>query len=178
MKKILMGLAMALMFFVLMIALFVIVFMFFFPGDEEMLANGEIVSSEEMQVIVQERDSLLVDVDSLLAVLAQNNVALDSLGQELTYRDAMVRTLEGSLQERDAEIESLRQVGLNAQEMARTFATMSVDELTPIVARLSDDVILDIYTQTTNKRRKYLLTALGDDRAAALTNRLVKKEGS
>jgi len=79
MKKILMGLAMALMFFVLMIVLFVIVFAIFFPGDEEMLANGEIVSSKEMQAIIQVRDSLLVDVDSLLAVLAQNNVALDSL---------------------------------------------------------------------------------------------------
>ncbi|UCD38459.1 MAG: hypothetical protein JSW54_03000 [Fidelibacterota bacterium] len=178
MKKILMGLAMALVFFVLMIVLFVVVFIFFFTGDEEMLANGDFVSSEEMQVIVQKHDSLLADVDSLLVVLAQNNAAIDSLELELTYRNANLRILEENLQERDAEIESLRQVGMNAQDMAKTFATMSVAELTPIVARLSDDVVIDIYRYTTTKRRKYLLTALGDDRAAALTNRLVKKEGS
>ena len=55
---------------------------------------------------------------------------------------------------------------------------MTVDELSPIVARLSDQVVLDIYQQTANKRRKYLLTALGDERAAAMTNRLVKEKGS
>ena len=40
------------------------------------------------------------------------------------------------------------------------------------------DEVLDIYQQTANKRRKYLLTALGDERAAAMTNRLVKEKGS
>jgi len=178
MKKILMGLAMALMFFVLMIVLFVIVFVIFFPGDEEMLANGEIVSSKEMQAIIQERDSLLVDLDSLQSVLVQSNTALDSLERELAFGDATVKGLEGRLQVKDAELESLRQVEVNAQDMARTFATMTVVELTPIVAKLSDEVVMDIYKHTTNKRRKFLLAALGDDSAAALTNRLVKQKGS
>ena len=178
MKKILMGLAMALVFFVLIIVLFVIVFVIFFPGDEEMLANGEIVSSKEMQAIIQERDSLLVDLDSLQSVLVQSNVALDSLERELAFGDATVKGLEGRLQVKDAELESLRQVEVNAQDMARTFATMTVTELTPIVAKLSDEVVMDIYKHTTNKRRKFLLAALGDDRAAELTNRLVKQKGS
>ena len=177
MKKILMGLAVALLFFVLVVVLFIIGFIIF-AGEEEMLANGEIVSSKEMQAIVQERDALLVDVDSLLAVLAQNNVALDSLERELAFGDATVKGLEGRLQVKDAELESLRQVEVNAQDMARTFATMTVTELTPIVAKLSDEVVMDIYKHTTNKRRKFLLAALGDDRAAALTNRLVKQKGS
>lgn len=179
MKKVLMGLAMALLFFVLVVVLFILVFIFFFPGEEEMLANGdEIVSSKEMRAIIQEREALLVDVDSLQAVLAQKNVALDSLGQELAFRSATLKGLEGRLQERDAELESLRRVEVNAQDMARTFATMSVAELTPIVAKLSDEVVMDIYKHTTTKRRKFLLAALGDDRAAALTNRLVKQKGS
>ncbi len=178
MKKLLMGLAIALIFFVLMIVVFFLIF--FFTGNEGMLADEEdaTLSSKEMQVVVQERDSLLVDVDSILAVLAQNKAALDSLERELTFKDATAKTLEGRLQEKDVELVSLRQVGMNAQDMARTFATMTVAELTPIVAKLSDDVVMDIYKQTTNKRRKYLLTALGDDRAATLTSRMVKRKGS
>ncbi|MFC1482082.1 hypothetical protein ACFL6E_07560, partial [Candidatus Neomarinimicrobiota bacterium] len=62
--------------------------------------------------------------------------------------------------------------------MAKTFSTMTVAELTPIISRLSDDVVLDIYKNTTSKRRKFLLSALGNERAAAMTNRLVSKEGS
>ncbi len=178
MKKLLMGLAIALIFFVLMIVVFFLIF--FFTGNEGMLADEEdaTLSSKEMQVVVQERDSLLVDVDSILAVLGQNKAALDSLERELTFKDATAKTLEGRLQEKDVELVSLRQVGMNAQDMARTFATMTVAELTPIVAKLSDDVVMDIYKQTTNKRRKYLLTALGDDRAATLTSRMVKRKGS
>lgn len=177
MKKLLMGLAIALMFFVLMIVLFFVIFLL--TGGEEMLVNGdETVSNKEMQAIVQERDSLLVDVDSLQSVLARSNTALDSLERELTFTGATAKTLERRLQEKDAEIESLRQVEVNAQDMARTFATMTVAELTPIVAKLSDDVVMDIYKHTTSKRKKFLLAALGDDRAATLTSRLVKRKGS
>ena len=178
MKKLLMGLAIALVFFVLMIVLFFVIFLFI--GDGEMLTEGEgeILSSKEMQAIVQERDSLLVDLDSLLSVMARNNAALDSLERELTFVGATAKTLGGRLQEKDAEIESLRRVEVNAQDVARTFATMTVAELTPIVAKLSDDVVMDIYKHTTNKRKKFLLAALGDDRAATLTSRLVKRKGS
>jgi len=178
MKKLFMGLAIALMFFVLMIVLFFVIFLVI--GDGEMLTEGEdeIFSSKEMQAVVQERDSLLVDIDSLLSVMARNNTALDSLERELTFVGATAKTLGERLQTKDAEIESLRRVEVNAQDMARTFATMTVAELTPIVARLSDDVVMDIYEHTTSKKRKFLLAALGDDRAATLTNRLVKRKGS
>ena len=56
-------------------------------------------------------------------------------------------------------------------------STMTVAELTPIISRLSDDVVLDIYKNTSSKKRKFLLSALGDERAAAITNRLISKEG-
>ena len=177
MKKLFMGLGIALMFFVLMIVVFFAIF--YFTSDEEMLAEGDgIISSKEMQAVVQERDSLLVDIDSLLSVMARNNTALDSLERELTFVGATAKTLGGRLQEKDAQIESLRRVEVNAQDMARTFATMTVAELTPIVAKLSDDVVMDIYKHTTSKRKKFLLAALGDDRAATLTSRLVKRKGS
>ena len=178
MKKVLIGLGGALLFFLLLVAVFFIVF-FFLPGDEEMLAEGEgFVSTEELQALVQKRDSLLADVDSLQALLARNGVMIDSLEQELVYKDANLSVLEDRLQTKDAEIMTLRQVEVNAQDMARTFATMTVAELTPIIDKLSDQVVLDIYKHTANKRRKFLLSALGEDRAAALTSRLVKKEGS
>ena len=177
MKKVLMALAAALMFFVLMVVAFFIIF--FLAGDGEMVAEGEVpVSDKELRAIIQQRDSLLANVDSLLVVLAASNAAQDSLGRELAFRDANVNVLEDRLQDKDAVIETLRQVDVNAQAMARTFATMSVPELAPIVAKLGDEVVMDIYKHTTNKRRKFLLSALGDDRAAALTNRLVKRKGS
>jgi flagellar motility protein MotE (MotC chaperone) len=179
MKKLLLGLAGALVFFVLLVTVFFIIFFFLPTGEEDMLAEGEgFVSNEELRALVQKRDSLLADVDSLQALLARNGVVIDSLEQESVYKDANLTALENRLQTKDAEITALRQVEVNAQDMARTFATMTVAELIPIIAKLSDQVVLDIYKHTANKRRKFLLSALGDDRAATLTNRLVKKEGS
>jgi len=177
MKKVLMILVAALMSFVLMVIAFFLIF--FFTGDEEMFAEEEgTLGGKKLQAFIQQRDSLLADVDSLEAVLAANTAARDSLARVSAFSEASVQVLEDRLQEKDAEIESLRQVDVNAQDMARTFATMTVAELTPIVAKLSDEVIMDIYKHTTSKRRKFLLSALGDDRAAALTNRLVKRKGS
>ncbi|MFB0516431.1 MAG: hypothetical protein ACETWG_07495 [Candidatus Neomarinimicrobiota bacterium] len=177
MKKVLLGLAAALMFFVLMIVVFFLIFLLS-EGEGELAEEGWPVSDKELQEIIQQRDSLLADVDSLVAVVAVSNTALDSLGQELAFREATVKSLESRLQGKDAEIESLRRVDVNAQDMARTFATMTAAELTPIIAKLSDEVVLDIYKHTVTKRRKVLLAALGDARAAALTNRLVKRKGS
>ncbi|UCH09902.1 MAG: hypothetical protein JSU61_11915 [Fidelibacterota bacterium] len=179
MKKILLILGGALVFFLLLVGVFFIIFFFLPPGDEDMQAEGEgFISNEELRALVQKRDSLLADVDSLQVLLSHNTVVIDSLEQELVYKDANLTALENRLQTKDAEIMTLRQVEVNAQDMARTFATMTVAELTPIVEKLSDQVVLDIYKHTANKRRKFLLSALGDDRAAALTSRLVKKEGS
>ena len=176
MKKILMALAAALMFFVLLVAVFFLIF--FFLGDDEMVADLSEISDKELQAIIQQRDSLLVDVDSLQSVLLAQQAIQDSLDQELAFRDANNKAMEARLQTKDAEIENLRRVEVNAQDMARTFATMTVAELTPIVAKLSDQVVLDIYKHTSTKRRKFLLSALGDDRAAKLTDRLITKKGS
>ena len=178
MMKILIGLAAALLFFVLMVGIFIAVF--FFLGEEEMMAEADLptITNAELQTIIQTRDSLLAERDSLQLVVGARDASVDSLGRLLALRDADVKVLDETVQQKDAEIEALRQVDVNAQEMARTFATMTLDELTPIVDKLNDQVVLDIYKHTTNKRRKFLLSALGDDRAARMTNRLVKKEGS
>ncbi len=177
MKTVFFALAAALMFFVLMVVVFFLIF--FFTGEDEQLAGEDVVvSGSELQAVIQHRDSLLVDLDSLQALLAASMSSRDSLERITAIWDATERALESRLQEKDVELVALRQVDVNAQDMARTFATMSVQELAPIVAKLSDEVILDIYKHTTNKRRKYLLSALGDERAAALTNRLVKRKGS
>ena len=178
MKKILIGVVSAIVFFVIMVAVFIIVF--FFTGEDEMMAGGDLseVSNKQLQMIIQDRDSLLVMRDSLLQVVGLRDAALDSVGRLLTLSGATVSTLEDRVQSQGAEIKTLREAEVNAQEMARTFATMTLDELTPIIDKLSDQVVLDIYKFTTNKRRKFLLSALGNDRAAQLTNRLVRKKGS
>lgn len=183
MKKLLMGFIGLILLFAVLTGVFTVVL--FMRERAEPLAEGEIepeeetfVSSRELRVIVDSRDSLRVQYDSLMAVLAARQSELDSLETELAYKEATIKGLDDRLQTQDAEIAELRQADVNAQEMARTFGTMSVDELTPIVGKLSDAVVLDIYQYTSSKRRRFLLAALGYDRAAALTNRLVKKKGS
>ena len=183
-----MGLAAALLFFVLLIVVFSVIF--FFSESDELAEEDEtieVVSEDgtvrmvprtELQGDVQEQEPVISELDSLRALLAASRAGFDSLEQLLTIKDATVRAQEGRLQVQDAEIVSLREVDVNAQQMARTFATMTVGELSPIVSQLGDKVVLDIYKHTTNKRRTFLLSALGVQRAAELTNRLVKQEGS
>ncbi|MEE9464907.1 MAG: hypothetical protein V3W14_04955 [Candidatus Neomarinimicrobiota bacterium] len=182
MKDIIIGVIGAAMLFFILVVVFSVAIIFY--GGEEGLAElteGRaipMVPERDLLVITQARDSLLAETAYLGALVANQSTKVDSLLEQLSYRDAANKILDDRVQNKDVEIAILREVGLNAQEMARTFATMKVDELTPIVSRLSDGVVLDIYKQTANKRRKFLLTALGDERAAAMTNRLVKQKGS
>lgn len=160
----------------------VIVTWFIFQAEEVALSEDEtegveetLVSSTELESMTAMRDSLLMVMDSLRAELDQRNVDLDSLAGIMAFRDAAIDALEGRLQDKDVAIEQLREVDVNAQEMARTFATMNVEQLSPIMAELTDGVVLDIYKHTSNKRRRFLLQAMGDNRAAKLTNNLVRK---
>ncbi len=159
----------------------VFVTMFIFQAEEVALPEDEeapeetLVSSTELESMTSMRDSLLMVMDSLRTALVQRDVDLDSLAGIMAFRDAAIDALEGRLQDKDAAIEQLREVDVNAQEMARTFATMNVEQLSPIVAELTDGVVLDIYKHTSNKRRRFLLQAMGDNRAAKLTNNLVRK---
>ena len=177
--KILKWAGIALGLFTLLVVAFVVLFLF--QAEEELpeLAEEEqpetLVSSTELELMTAMRDSLQAELDSLGIVLVRRQAEQDSLEDILVFRDAAVNTLESRLQDRDAEIASLRELEINAQEMARTFATMDVEALSPIVSRLTDGVVLDIYKHTSNKRRRFLLTAMGDNRAAKLTNELVKK---
>ncbi len=182
MKDIIIGVIGAAMLFFILVVVFSVAIIFY--GGEEGLAElteGRaipMVPERDLQMVTQARDSLMAETAYLQALVANQTTKVDSLQDQLSIREAEKKILGDQLQNKDTEITSLRVVGLNAQEMAKTFATMSIEELTPIVTRLSDRVVLDIYKQTANKRRKFLLTALGDERAAAMTNRLVQQKGS
>lgn len=147
-------------------------------GDVVRTITESTVTLAELSEMVQARDSLRVELDSIRALWVQKTTEADSLTDLLAFRDATVISLETQVEQKSVEITNLREVDVNAKEMARTFGTMTVAELAPIVAGLSDKVVLDIYKNTSSKKRKNLLAAMGTERAAALTNRLVKQKGS
>lgn len=194
MKKIILSILGILTFFIVAIVAFVVYFIYsvdedisvaviepvveLVDGDEVRTITSNTVTLTDLSEMVQARDSLRVELDSIYALLVQRTTEADSLNDLLAFRDATVNGLESQVQQKDVEITNLREVDVNAKEMARTFGTMSVVELAPIVAGLSDKVVLDIYKNTSSKKRKNLLAAMGTDRAAQLTNRLVTQKGS
>lgn len=179
-SKILLAVAGSLALFFFLVVLFSVAFIFGGEDDfTEAIEEGiPTVPEVELLTVAQQRDSLLTELQGLMDQLIERDIAIDSINQVVHLNNARVDVLEDNLEQRDADITNLREVEVNAVDMAKTFSTMSVAELTPIVNRLSDDVVLDIYKNTTSKRRKFLLSALGNERAAAMTNRLVSKEGS
>lgn len=194
MKKIILSILGILTFFIVAIVAFVVYFIYsvdedisvaviepvveIVDGDEVRTITSSTVTLTDLSEMVQARDSLRVELDSIYALLVQRTTEADSLNDLLAFRDETVIGLESQVQQRDVEITNLREVDVNAKEMARTFGTMTVVELAPIVAGLSDKVVLDIYKNTSSKKRKNLLAAMGTDRAAQLTNRLVTQKGS
>ena len=179
-QKILLAVAGSIALFFFLVVLFSVAFIF--GGEDDLTERAEegvpTVPEIELLRVAQERDSLLTEMQGLMDQLVNRENAIDSINRVAQISDARVDVLEDNLEQRDADIINLREVEVNAVDMAKTFQTMTIEELTPIIVRLSDDVVLDIYKNTSSKRRKYLLAALGTARAAAMTNRLISKEGS
>lgn len=119
------------------------------------------------------KDSLLMVIDDYEQELKAQKHQLDSL-------TALVQTLRQDTQAKSAEIEKLNialqgktERNKKAKEMAKTFASMKVKQISPILNKLDDETIISIYLQTSKPARKNIIAALTDDRAARITKKLI-----
>ena len=99
---------------------------------------------------------------------------------QLDSLTALVQTLRQDTQAKSAEIEKLNialqgktERNKKAKEMAKTFASMKVKQISPILNKLDDETIISIYLQTSKPARKNIIAALTDDRAARITKKLI-----
>lgn len=116
----------------------------------------------------------ITELEEELAILRekeeQDMAIIDSLFQaNLELENEIARTGGGALAGANGQF-AAEEVDMDeqTQQVARSLLRLDIEELRPIVNRLSDNQIVDIYRSSSNLQREQLLRALEPAKAATL----------
>lgn len=127
--------------------------------------EGKFKSSEKETFILRlkeykaKNDRLKIQVDSIKIVNAQQKDELQNKDKELKK---LAEQLTGKA-DKDSR----------AKDIAKTLSSMKVKKIAPILAKLDDQTVIDIYRQMSSTNRKNILLGLSGERAAKVAKKLI-----
>jgi flagellar motility protein MotE (MotC chaperone) len=178
MKKILLWVGLGFLLFIILVGITFGVLMVLNPVDADIqmdtVTGDQKLAREMLAQKQQEIDQLHAELDSLLIDLEKNNLARDSLAEENDFNAGLIREYRKTIEMLNAELSVETKKNLSVKELAKTYESMKINEMQPIVEKLDDHTIMDIYTNISSRNRKNLLMALSAKRAAIITQRIAE----
>lgn len=117
---------------------------------------------------------LTAERDSLAALSSR----IDQKTQEMNARIALLETLKSELEAANASADSAAETGaappMSLADLAKVYSSMKPQELSPILARLSDDTVYGVVTQLKGRQLAKFMSALTPEKAAAMSERLAQ----
>lgn len=125
-----------------------------------------------------EINNLNKTIFSLKDSLNLREMRIDSLQEQIQFRDGIIREYTRTVESLNSQTAALNNRMLNVKELAKTFETMKVEDMKPILAQVDDPTVIDLYTNINSRNRKNLLMALSTSRAAMLAQKIANLSGS
>lgn len=178
MKKILIifGIGMG-MFLVLVVVLFIILSKLQ-PAEPPPMAerpedpNRRSVTSLLLEQRESEVDSLKTQVTDLKNENFAQSVAIDSINEVVVFKDNLITEYEKEINELNDRLLDKQKRQNNIKELAKTFETMKVADISPILNKVDNETVIAIYKHMGSRSRKMIMMALNDNRAAEITRKL------
>lgn len=178
MKKILYWSAIAFGSFLLLVVIIFMILTYLNPVDEELavtISNGDTVLAKELINQKQkEIDQLYGEIDSLKTVIFSLTSVRDSLIEQTDFKDGVIREYQKTVETINGELANLNHSSMNVKDLAKTYESMKVDEMRPILSNLDDQTVIQLYRNISSRNRKNLLMALSSQRAALITEQIAK----
>jgi flagellar motility protein MotE (MotC chaperone) len=177
MKKILLWTGLGITLFILLVVVTFVVLSFLHPLDKdvklETISGDQKLAKEMLTQKQKEIELLKSELDSLRQDLVKTSVVRDSLMEASDFNEGLVREYRKTVELLKAELTNYTQKTLSAKEMAKTYESMKITEMQPILEKLEDHTILELYSNISSRNRKNILMALSAQRAARITQKLV-----
>ncbi|MEA3285998.1 MAG: hypothetical protein U9Q77_01295 [Candidatus Marinimicrobia bacterium] len=180
MKQIIMWSLMIVALFVVLIAVAFFALGFMTPDPNETgqtlaVSENELASTDTTQGVqpkISKADSLQIIINDLTNTLFFARVTLDSLNDELSIKEGIIQGHVLQVESLKSNLQTLQDKHVSIKELAKTYETMKVAEIKPILERVDDKTIIAIYQNMSGRSRKNLMKALNSERAAHLTIKL------
>jgi len=117
--------------------------------------------------------------DSLKNIIKQNTgdyfflkITVDSLYEQLNIKNELVENQLAQIELLVKQVKNAEQKRQFLKELTKTYETMKVTEIRPILEKLDDATIIALYKNMSGRTRKNIINGLSSDRAAQITKQL------
>lgn len=139
------------------------------PSNPETPETAKSDSTETIETEVSETDSLRQANADLTSDLFFSRVAIDSLNNELENKETLIAAHTAEIEALEKSVENLKQKNINIKDLAKTYETMKVTEIRPILEKVDDETVIALYKNMGSRTKKNLIQALSGVRAARIT---------
>ncbi|MCF7800574.1 MAG: hypothetical protein K9N34_01015 [Candidatus Marinimicrobia bacterium] len=137
------------------------------------------VSEMLLEVRDKQLDSLKTEFTNLKNEIFLRDTKVDSLNGVIASQESVVSQYEKQLAGLKEKMNEDQKQAANVKDLAKTFETMKVTELGPILNNVDDATVIAIYQNMGSRSKKMIMTALSTKRAAEITKELagIQSEG-
>ena len=179
MKKILLWTGIGIGLFAVVVGITFVVFYYLEPVDEdlkvEMMSGDEKLAKEMIQTKQEQINLLQSELDTLRIQLADIQHVRDSLVEQSEFKDGLIREYQKTVDAMKTELAAETGKRVSIGELAKTYESMKVSEMQPILTKLDDQTVMDLYGHISIRNRKNILMALSASRAALITQKIAQK---
>jgi len=139
--------------------------------------NKQVEVSDSTAVVepkITVADSLQQIIENLTSDLFFVRVTTDSLNEVLGKQELIIAGYTSQIESLEERNQALQSKSVSIKELAKTYETMKVSDIRPILEKVDDATIVALYKNMGSRTRKNIIQALSSVRAAQLTNKLVR----
>ncbi len=176
MKKILLWVGLGFLMFILLVGITFAVLMALNPIDDNIkmdtISGDQRLAKEILAQKQSEINQMKSEMDSLHIYIGEICFARDSIAEENDFNASLIREYRKTIEMLNTELSTETKKNLTIKELAKTYESMKIAEMQPIIEKLDDHTVLDLYTNISSRNRKNLLMALPAKRAAVITQKI------
>jgi len=176
MKRLTIWIVLGVISFLLLVGVIFTLLIYIDPIDEQMTvkaADGDkTLASEIIQQKQKEIERLSNELDSLRLAYQKALEVRDSVSEQLAFKDGLIAEYRKTAEALNSEISRKERAQSSIKELAKTYESMKVAEMAPILQNLDDKTVLLLYEHINPRNRKNLLMALNASRAALITQKI------
>ena len=167
--------------FVLFAAIVGAIFGYLSHTEQESKENMEALEKKDISTMSEyitkaERDSIINLIQVKDSIITARSHVKDSLEQVIQSNITSIDNYKQRVKDLESQIKKNTKRSENLKNIAKTYESLRVADLRPIVKKIGDTTLIGIYNKMSSRKRQKLLQALTPDRAAKLTNKLANNE--
>ncbi len=142
------------------------------PAAPELLAENGTLNPEILAQKQAEIDTLNAEIARIKGELFNTKLVSDSLLNNNQFISGLLSEYKTTVDDLNDKLLKKQKQAQKIKELAKTYESMKVDEIRPILKNVDDVTVIALYENMSSRSRKIILNSLSSERAALITQQL------